>query len=163
MSKLTTFWKSYFVGAAVTGVVLAYGAYKSNAFAIEDYAKLSLVDMQGQPVDLQQYANRPLVVNYWATWCKPCIEEFPGFEASRRQVGQGVTFLMISDDPLAKVQRFVRNKPYGFVFLKSTKPLSLHMRPVTYFYNRDHSRSYKQTGAFGLDSARVNDYLRRIR
>ena len=163
MKPLSTFWKSYLVGAAGAGAALAYGSYKLNAFAIEDYTKLTLTDVAGRPVDLAQYADQPLVVNYWATWCKPCIAEFPGFEASRRQAGPGVTFLMISDDKLAKVRRFVRGKPYGFVFLVSEKPLSLSVRPVTYFYHRDHSRSYKQLGAFGLDSARVNSYLRRIR
>lgn len=45
------------------------------------------------PVDLAAYRGAPLVVNFWATWCDPCVEEMPGFQEVASQVEGRVAFL----------------------------------------------------------------------
>lgn len=47
----------------------------------------------GAPVDLAAYRGRPLVVNFWATWCAPCVEEMPAFQQVFTEVGDEVAFL----------------------------------------------------------------------
>jgi thiol-disulfide isomerase/thioredoxin len=47
----------------------------------------------GPPVDLTAYRGRPLVVNFWATWCDPCVKEMPGFQRVWTEVADEVAFL----------------------------------------------------------------------
>ena len=47
----------------------------------------------GPAVDLAAYRGRPLVVNFWATWCAPCVEEMPDFDAVAGELGDRVAFL----------------------------------------------------------------------
>lgn len=60
------------------------------------------------PVEMADYAGRPLVVNFWATWCTPCVEEMPDLQRVHEQVGDEVTFLGINvRDAPSKAEPFV--------------------------------------------------------
>jgi thiol-disulfide isomerase/thioredoxin len=50
----------------------------------------------GEEVTLADYAGRPLVVNFFANWCPPCVTEMPAFEEVNQQYGDEVAFLGIS-------------------------------------------------------------------
>jgi peroxiredoxin len=54
---------------------------------------LVLAGLDGQPVALDDYRGTPLVVNFWASWCPPCLREMPDFEEVSRQRGGEVTIL----------------------------------------------------------------------
>jgi cytochrome c biogenesis protein CcmG/thiol:disulfide interchange protein DsbE len=43
--------------------------------------------LDGSPVDLAQYRGRPVIVNFWASWCTPCREEFPLFKERLEELG----------------------------------------------------------------------------
>jgi thiol-disulfide isomerase/thioredoxin len=47
-------------------------------------------------VDLAQFAGRPVVLNFWASWCVPCRTEMPALEAVQRRLGDGVAFLGVN-------------------------------------------------------------------
>ncbi len=59
----------------------------------------TLVDLEGKKVSLSDYKGRPVLVNFWATWCGPCKVEMPWFEELRKQyAGQGFEVLGLTDD-----------------------------------------------------------------
>ncbi|MBK6291659.1 MAG: TlpA family protein disulfide reductase [Candidatus Kapabacteria bacterium] len=88
--------------------------------------KVTLVDLE------QRFANgkdTTYVVNFWATWCKPCVEELPSFDKLARRVsGSPVVVLLVSldspSDLKTKVIPFLRKKAYACetVLLDEQKP-----------------------------------------
>ncbi len=58
-----------------------------------------LTNLEGKKVSLADYKGRPVLVNFWATWCGPCKVEMPWFEELRKQyAAQGFEILGLADD-----------------------------------------------------------------
>jgi len=77
---------------------------------------LKLPDANGKMWSLADLKGRPVLLNFWATWCAPCVEEMPSLEKLASQVGKDAVVLAVSvDEDWATVRRF---------FLKGT-PLSV--------------------------------------
>lgn len=58
-----------------------------------------LTNLEGKKVSLADYKGRPVLVNFWATWCGPCKVEMPWFEEFRKQyAAQGFEILGLTDD-----------------------------------------------------------------
>lgn len=69
----------------------------------------------GAPLALQAWRGRPLLVNFWATWCPPCVEELPLLNAFyREQSGKGWQVLGLAVDQPAAVRRFLDKLPLAF-------------------------------------------------
>ena len=66
-------------------------------------------DLSGRPLQLNQFRGRVVLLNFWATWCGPCITEIPLFSNWQRQYGDaGLQVIGVSmDDDAAAVKRFV--------------------------------------------------------
>ena len=89
------FWKGFTVGGLlfVLTVIVIY-----LKFVVQPDISLNQVEvsnLNGTRVELNEYLGKPLVVNYWATWCSPCIKEFPYFDEVKKQLGGSVNFIMI--------------------------------------------------------------------
>ncbi len=66
------------------------------------------VDLHGRPRTLSQTRGQPVVLNFWATWCPPCVEELPMLADYARRLQGRVTFVALNvDEGPARVQRFV--------------------------------------------------------
>lgn len=75
--------------------------------AAETLLAITLPDVDGQPHALADWRGQILIVNFWATWCPPCIKEIPEFSAvSRRHADNPVQFVGISIDTADNVREF---------------------------------------------------------
>jgi len=104
----------------------------------ESLTRLSLKDLQGKDVLIEKFLQKPLLINYWATWCKPCKKEFPYFNEFIKKYKNEINVVMISDENLAKLNQFKAKNSSDFTYLKSDKKLrEYHIRiiPTTTFYN----------------------------
>mgnify|MGYP005997240403 CR=1 FL=1 len=119
-----SFWTGFITGGIIF-IIIATIIY--NKFVVSpdiSISQLEVKDLKGNNVDLTLYKGKPLVINYWATWCAPCLKEFPHFEEVKNRFTNEVNFIMISDESLEKITSFSNAKPYSFNFLKSDKKLS---------------------------------------
>jgi thiol-disulfide isomerase/thioredoxin len=106
------------VGAAAAGAGVAWWRHTPQAVLGEaetTFWSSVLNDPQGQPVDLGNFRGRPLLVNFWATWCPPCVEELPLLNAFHRaNVGRGWQVLGLAVDQPKAVLAFMQRLPLAF-------------------------------------------------
>jgi len=105
-------------GLAATGAALSplplFAA--SPADAVATFLADSYPDLQGTPVPLSSYAGRPLIVNFWATWCAPCIKEMPDLDELSRKYPE-MTFVGIAIDTQANIERFLKKVQVSYPLL----------------------------------------------
>jgi thiol:disulfide interchange protein DsbD len=99
--------------------------------------------LEGGRIDTAALSGKVVVVNFWATWCVPCIQEIPSFNKLHKDfAGQGVAVLGISmdDEGAARVQPFLKKHPMDYpVGLGSetlNKQYNLDQLPVTLVFDR---------------------------
>jgi len=107
-----------------------------------------LHDLSGNPVSLKDYAGKPVIVNFWATWCPPCLLEMPWFEElTREYAGSGLTILGLSTDIESnsatpeKIAATVKRLGVTYPILLSDKSMAVlygpvHLLPETFYINR---------------------------
>jgi thiol-disulfide isomerase/thioredoxin len=79
---------------------------------------LALPDAQGRQHSLSEWADRPLVVNFWATWCEPCQREIPLLKALRREyAGNSLEIVGIAIDSADSVSKYTADHALGYPVL----------------------------------------------
>jgi peroxiredoxin len=69
--------------------------------------KFSLPDLKGRAFTLDKLRGKPVLLNFWATWCPPCIEEMPSMETLATRIGDRAVLAAVSvDESLDEVKRF---------------------------------------------------------
>ncbi len=135
------------VVALTTGGIFLYNKYRVAPKV--KFADLSLTDLNGQAVPLQQYNNGRLFINFFATWCGPCVAELPSLENAQQQLKGKTNFVIISDEPIARLQAFQKRTGYSLTFLHSNSPLSsidINTIPTSYLINEKQEILLKHVG-----------------
>ena len=81
---------------------------------------LVFTDLEGRTVPLASFAGKVVVLNYWATWCAPCLTELPSLDRLHRALSRdGLVVLAVSvDEGGADVEGFVRERGFAFTVLR---------------------------------------------
>lgn len=120
----------------------------------DDAPDFSLMSDRGQTIQLKDFRGKFLVLNFWATWCPPCLEELPSLNRFHEQFAQrGVVVLGISVDEDADTYREFLKKA-GVQFLTARDPEKKVSRsygtfkyPETYFIDKQGKIVQKIVGA----------------
>jgi thiol-disulfide isomerase/thioredoxin len=101
------------LGAALAGRRLGPAGPADDAVTL--LLGQSLPDAAGAPLALARFAGRPLVVNFWATWCAPCVEEMPELSALHAELSpKGLGMIGIGVDSAARIADFAAKHPVGY-------------------------------------------------
>ena len=117
----------------------------------------TVYDADGNPVKLYDYTGKPIVLNFWASWCGPCQMEMPDFQEKYLELGEDVQFLMInmtdgSRETVESASDFIAQQGYTFpVFYDTTTEAAMtygaYSLPTTFFISAEGHAIARATGA----------------
>ena len=117
----------------------------------------TVTDVSGSEVRLSDFKGKPAVVNFWATWCKPCTSELAAFNNLYEKYGESVSFLMVNmtdgvSETVDGVNAFVAENGYSFpVFFDTGQSAayaySVYSIPRTVFVDADGNIKSAYAGA----------------
>ena len=89
-----------------------------------DY-NFTLIDEDGNQKPFTDFEDKVVFINFWATWCPPCVAEMPDINALYQEMeDKGIEFVMISfDDEFQKAKNFVGKKEFDFPIYQLASPL----------------------------------------
>ena len=112
-------------------------------------AAVKLTDLDGQPISMEQFKGKTIFINFWATWCKPCIQEMPSIDSAQKLLSKnGIVFLLASDESPNQIKEFKEHYQFDldFVRLTNMEELSMVGLPTTYIYNAKGENVFAETG-----------------
>lgn len=143
-----SFWIGFFAGFVITGLTLFFVVRSFIVQPDVSLKNMKVEDLNSKPVIISEMLGKPIVINYWATWCAPCRQEFPEFEKVKKQWENKITFLMISDETTKTIQNFKEKNLYSFTYLRALKGFEdITSRPTTFIYNKKGELVTKRVGA----------------
>ena len=86
--------------------------------ALETFFAAKWADAAGRPFDAQALRGKPLVINFWATWCPPCVEEMPELASLQTELAPiGVVIVGIGIDSESKIRQFSEKHQFNYPLL----------------------------------------------
>jgi thiol-disulfide isomerase/thioredoxin len=137
-----------------------------------DAADFTLPDLDGKPVTLSSFkGNKPVMIDFWASWCAPCQRTLPHVDAINSKYGTQVEVLAVSlDNKKEDAQIFIRDKGYKMrvLWLDGTDPTTQKIVeaynvgpiPNLIFIDKQGKIQSNVTGAH--DEAQIMDELKKI-
>lgn len=120
---------------------------------VNDLVRLKTLD--GEAIDLSQFEDKAIFVNFWATWCAPCIQEMPSLERMQTAFeNEPITFFYASNEPTTKIQKFATTKPWDLNYVQldmDLTELNIYALPTTIIF-KDGKVAWTETGSKVWDS-----------
>lgn len=128
----------------------------SGSSSEEPAPDFTVYDSDGNPVRLSDFKGKPVVINFWATWCGYCVKEMPYFEKAFAEYGGEVVFMMINvtdgyQETKESAMEFIAEKGYTFPVyydteLSATYAYGAYSLPATGFIDKNGFFITGQTG-----------------
>ena len=122
----------------------------------------TVYDLDGNEVHLSDFIGKPVVLNFWASWCGPCKMEMPDFNEKYLEIGEEVQFLIInmtdgSRETVETASAFNAEQGYSFPVFYDTdqdaaSTYGVYSIPTTYFIDAEGSAIAQATGAIDAET-----------
>ena len=114
MFKTKYFWRGYLLGFSIALLGVAYIAWTFTTTrpieAIKSFDKLSFINLKGETLTIKKAGSDPVFINYWATFCAPCIREMPLLLDFSKKHSEIKMWLLTSEN-LDVINRFIEKHP----------------------------------------------------
>lgn len=124
-------------------VLLTLNSCGGGEFSAPDF---KMTDIDGKDVMLSDFAGKPIVLNFWASWCPPCKAEMPDLEEAYNEYGDRVEFIIVNmtggSETVESARTYIESMGYTFpiyfdVYSEAALLYDISSIPRTYFINKD--------------------------
>jgi len=130
---------------------------------------IELLTAAGAPMSLQEFRGKVVLVNFWATWCEPCVTEMPALQQLRNTFGPRdfeVLAVNMQEGP-AKINAFVEKSGVSFPIVRDTdgavaKVWGARVLPASYLVDRDGRIRYAVVGDPDWTSSSLMNTIRTL-
>jgi len=123
-------------------------------------------DKEANPVSLEQFKGKVILINHWATWCPPCVAEMPSFQKLYDDYGYKVAFLFVTNDEKNKTDAFLKKRELSLPIYQqvSQAPAKLftNVLPTTFLVDQNGKILINETGASDWNSKSMRTILDKL-
>jgi len=119
---------------------------KTTSIKLDD---VRLTDLAGNAIDVTQFKNKTVLINFWATWCKPCLQEMPSLANAQNQLkDEPIVFLFASNETLQRITRFKDKQKFEFNYLhlNNLEALNIQALPTTFIFDQNGDLKFSEAG-----------------
>ena len=137
---------------------------------LKTYDNLIFLDKNGEKIDIKNFKEKIVLLNFWATWCEPCKEEMPSLDRLQNNPKLNnlkIFAINISQENLEKVNNFfnelnIKNlEPYFDAPTTLAKKLSLRGVPTSVLFNGDGKEFARIIGSIDFDDLKFIEWLKK--
>jgi thiol-disulfide isomerase/thioredoxin len=137
-------------------------SFPSTTLADYDWTVQSL---DGQDFKMTEAKGKVVFLNFWATWCPPCVAEMPSIQRLHEKLkDDGIAFVCISNEEASKINQFVREKGFTFPIytMRGAPPAIFKTRgiPSTFILSPDGKIAFKHVGSAKWDDEKSIDFIK---
>ena len=122
-----------------------------------------LQSLNGSQLNFTRSQNKPVVLNFWATWCPPCIAEMPSFQNLYDDYKDKADFYFVTNEERETIKKFTSKGDYNLPVYspleQQPQPLQASSLPTTYIIDRNGKVHIQKVGAADWNSDEVRDLL----
>ncbi len=139
-------------------------ALKKDRPLSEKVYQWQLTGTDGNPLHFEREKGKVVFLNFWATWCGPCLKEMPDIQKLYESYGERVEFLLVTKEDTSKVSAFVKKKGYSLpIYFTDTadipEEIASKSMPTTYIIGKSGIIARAETGATDWNSNEVRSLL----
>lgn len=120
-------------------------------------------NLNGKVVNLERSRSKPLMINFWATWCPPCIAEMPSMQALYDDHQDNVDFYFVSNETRKAIRKFTDKHEHDLPIYQplepQPEPLKASSLPTTYIIDTEGKIHVQKVGAADWNSEEVRALL----
>lgn len=129
---------------------------------------LKMIDRDGNTKSLDEFKGKVIFLNYWATWCPPCIAEMPSIDKLHEEMGDEVAFVMLSfDDDFEKAKAFDERKGYDLPIYAPASNLPEMFQssalPTTYVIDAEGNLALTHKGMADYSTSEFKEFLNSLK
>ena len=131
------------------------------------YNEVPFTNLDMSELTISDYKGKRVLLNFWATWCRPCVMEMPSMNKAYKILKEeNYVFLAASNEKVSKINSFAQKMKYDFTFIKADdqfRPFNVRVIPTTLVFDTNGEVALTLTGSMAWDEDEILSQLRAVK